>query len=70
MKLSNMNQYLKILKGSSQISRVPKIDMHVYYINQSYKEALLNNGEEKPDEFPTPEWNLKTHLEVTEHLWY
>jgi len=68
MRLSNIKQYLQILKGSHKVSNVPKIDMHVHYLPQSYKEALLNSGEEKPDGFPTPEWNSDTHLEIMKRL--
>jgi len=60
----NMQSVIKNYRGSS----VPKIDMHVHYVPQAYREALLNCGEESPDRFPTPEWDPQTHLKVAEQL--
>lgn len=47
---------------------IPKIDMHVHYLPQAYREALLVRGEQKPDGYPTPEWNPEVHLEVMKRL--
>lgn len=60
----NMESIIKNYKGNG----IPKIDMHVHYVPQAYREALLNCGEENPDGFPTPEWDPKTHLQVAEQL--
>ncbi|WP_242834284.1 amidohydrolase family protein [Clostridium pasteurianum] len=59
-----MENLIKNYKGNS----IPKIDMHVHYLPKTYREALLNSGEENPDGFPTPEWNLEMHLEAMKHL--
>lgn len=46
-----------------------KIDMHVHYVPQAYREALLANyGEKEPDGFPTPEWSPEIHLEFMNKL--
>lgn len=48
---------------------ISKIDLHVHYIPQAYREALLvNYGEKNPDGFPTPEWNPQMHLEFMEKV--
>jgi predicted TIM-barrel fold metal-dependent hydrolase len=47
---------------------ISKIDLHVHYLPEDLKEALLNSGEKNPDGFPTPEWTLEMHLEVMKHL--
>lgn len=47
---------------------ISKIDMHVHYLPQAYRKALLTRGEKKPDGYPTPEWNPEVHLEVMKHL--
>jgi 6-methylsalicylate decarboxylase len=47
---------------------IGKIDLHVHYLPESYKEALIKCGEINPDGFPTPAWNVETHLEVMDHL--
>lgn len=60
----NMESIIKNYKGNG----LPKIDMHVHYVPQAYREALLDCGEENPDGFPTPEWEPETHLKVAEHL--
>ncbi len=41
-----------------------KIDVHVHFLPDSYKKALLENGIVNPDRFPVPDWDLKTHLET------
>ena len=61
---NSMESLMKNYKGNS----IPKIDMHVHYLPQAYREALLVRGEKNPDGYPTPEWNPETHLEVMEHL--
>jgi predicted TIM-barrel fold metal-dependent hydrolase len=60
----NMESIIKNYKGNG----MPKIDMHVHYVPQAYREALLSCGEENPDGFPTPEWDPQTHLKVAEQL--
>lgn len=49
-------------------SDIFKIDMHVHYLPEAYREALLNCGEKNPDGFPTPAWSPEGHLEVMDHL--
>ncbi|CAB1262001.1 Amidohydrolase [Clostridiaceae bacterium BL-3] len=68
MKLKNTKRNLQVLLGSTKVSNVPKIDVHVHYLPKAYREALLNSGEEKPDGFPTPKWNVDRHLKVMKHL--
>lgn len=59
-----MENLMKNYKGNG----IPKIDMHVHYLPQAYREALLVRGEKNPDGYPTPEWNPEVHLEVMKHL--
>ena len=59
-----MESIIKNYKGSG----IPKIDMHVHYVPQAYREALLNCGEKNRDKFPTPDWNVETHLDVAKQL--
>lgn len=47
---------------------IQKIDLHVHYIPEAYREALLNCGEKNPDGFPTPAWTPKEHLETMDRL--
>jgi predicted TIM-barrel fold metal-dependent hydrolase len=47
---------------------ISKIDLHIHYLPQAYREALLHCGETNPDGYPTPAWNPEQHLEVVEHL--
>ncbi|MCI1946177.1 amidohydrolase family protein [Clostridium luticellarii] len=68
MKFKNTKRNLQVLLGSTKVSSVPKIDVHVHYLPKAYREALLSSGEEKPDGFPTPEWNVDKHLKVMKHL--
>lgn len=59
-----MESIIKNYKGIG----IPKIDMHVHYVPQAYREALLNCGEKNRDKFPTPDWNVETHLDVANQL--
>lgn len=59
-----INSMTKNYKGSSK----PKIDMHVHYIPELYRKELEDKTEGDPDGFPTPEWDVETHLEMMEHL--
>lgn len=58
----------KILKSISKMKNASKIDVHVHYLPHAYREALIKSGEKKPDGFPTPEWNLDTHLGFMKNL--
>lgn len=40
-----------------------KIDLHVHFLPQAYREALLHNSGADQDKFPTPAWNPEMHLE-------
>ena len=60
----NMESIIKNYKANG----MPKIDVHVHYVPQAYREALVNCGEENPDGFPTPAWDPETHLQVAEQL--
>lgn len=59
-----VNNMIKNYKGNN----VPKIDMHVHYIPETYRRELELKVEGDPDGVPTPEWNVETHLEMMEHL--
>lgn len=48
--------------------RTSKVDLHVHYLPQAYREALLNCGAANPDGYPTPDWNPEQHLEFMEHM--
>ena len=61
---NNMISLINDYKGNG----IPKMDMHVHFLPQSYREALLNCGEENPDGFPIPEWKPDKHLEVMNQL--
>lgn len=61
---NNMENLIKNYKGNG----IPKIDMHVHYLPQAYRKALLARGEKNPDGYPTPEWNPEAHLEAMKHL--
>lgn len=60
----NMESIVKNYTGNG----IPKIDMHVHYVPQAYQEALLINAKKNRDRFPTPEWDIKTHLDIAEQL--
>ncbi|MEN6566299.1 MAG: amidohydrolase family protein [Veillonellales bacterium] len=60
----NMESIIKNYKGSS----LPKIDVHAHYVPQAYQEALLINAKKNRDRFPTPEWDVKTHLDIADQL--
>lgn len=47
---------------------ITKIDMHVHYLPQAYREALLKCSEVNPDGFPIPMWSPEMHLESMKHL--
>jgi predicted TIM-barrel fold metal-dependent hydrolase len=51
---------------------IPKIDMHVHYIPEAYKEALLNCDENSDGitthGITTPEWSVEAHLDTMKHL--
>lgn len=47
MKLRNTKRNLQVLLGSTKVSSMPKIDMHVHYLPQAYREALINSGDEE-----------------------
>lgn len=61
---NNVENLIKDYKGNG----IPKIDMHVHYLPQAYKDALLNSGEKNPDGFPTPKWDPEVHLKTMEQL--
>lgn len=61
---NNMKTLIKNYKGNG----IHKVDMHVHYLPQAYREALLNCGEENPDGSPTPQWDPDAHLEVMKYL--
>ena len=62
-------QMLTDMKNNYKGANRPKIDMHVHYVPQAYREALLANcGDDDPDGFPTPEWNPEMHLEFMQKL--
>lgn len=61
---NNLESLIKNYKGNG----IPKIDMHVHYIPQAYKEALLSSVEKNPDGFPTPKWDPEVHLKTMEQL--
>ncbi len=61
---NNLERLIKNYKGNG----IPKIDMHVHYLPQAYKEALLNSVEKNPDGFQTPKWNLEMHLKTMKQL--
>lgn len=61
---NNIERLIKNYKGNG----IPKIDMHVHYLPQAYKEALLNSVEKNPDGFPTPKWDPEVHLKTMEQL--
>lgn len=61
---NNVENLIKNYKGYG----IPKIDMHVHYLPQAYKDALLNSGEKNPDGFPTPKWDSEVHLKTMEQL--
>lgn len=61
---NDVENLIKKQKGNE----IPKIDVHVHYLTQAYKDALLNMGEKNPDGFPSPEWDPEVHLKTMEHL--
>lgn len=61
---NNLKNLIRDYKGNN----MPKIDMHVHYLPQAYKDALLNSGEKNPDGFPTPKWEPEVHLKIMEKL--
>jgi 6-methylsalicylate decarboxylase len=63
-----MENHIKSLVKDYKGNGIPKIDMHVHYLPQAYREALLNSGEKNPDGLTTPEWNPEMHLEAMKHL--
>ncbi|AJQ25597.1 amidohydrolase family protein [Pelosinus fermentans] len=63
-----MDRNMESIIKNYKVNGVSKIDMHVHYVPQAYREAILNCGEENPDGFPTPEWDPETHLKVAEQL--
>jgi 6-methylsalicylate decarboxylase len=46
----------------------PKIDLHVHYLTDAYREGLIGRGESNPDGFPTPHWDPESHLEAMKNL--
>jgi predicted TIM-barrel fold metal-dependent hydrolase len=68
MKIRNAKRNLQALLGSPKVGNSSKIDMHVHYLPEAYRESLLKSGEEKPDGFPIPNWSVEKHLEVMKHL--
>ncbi len=60
----NIINMIKNYKGGC----IPKIDMHVHYLPEAYRKALLNCVEENSNELPTPEWSPQIHLEAMKHL--
>jgi 6-methylsalicylate decarboxylase len=60
----NMENIIKNYTGSG----VSKIDVHAHYVPQAYQEALLINAKKNRDRFPTPEWDVKTHLDIADQL--
>jgi 6-methylsalicylate decarboxylase len=59
-----MESIVKKYKGKG----IPKIDIHAHYVPQAYREALLNYGEKNRDKYPTPDWDVETHLNVAKRL--
>lgn len=59
-----LNSVMKNYKGNN----LQKIDMHVHYIPKAYRGELELKVEGDPDGFPTPEWDVETHLKMMEHL--
>ena len=45
-----------------------KIDFHVHYLPKAYKEVMLKYCGERPDDFPTPDWDAESHLEAMDCL--
>ncbi len=52
-----------ILKMTKMSHLNAKIDLHVHFLPQAYKEALLLHGGSLRDKFPTPGWDAERHLE-------
>jgi len=48
--------------------RQGKIDLHVHYLPQAYREALLVHGGGDQDRFPTPDWNPEMHLQFMDAM--
>lgn len=61
-KLNNL--IIKNYKGKG----IPKIDLHVHYIPEAFREALKNSAEKDPDKYPAPDWNAEMHIETMKHL--
>lgn len=45
-----------------------KIDFHVHYLPKAYKEVMLKYCGKRPDDFPTPDWDVDSHLEAMDCL--
>ncbi|MFT8350598.1 amidohydrolase family protein [Clostridium saccharoperbutylacetonicum] len=60
-KIDNM---MKNYKGN----KLQKIDMHVHYIPRAYRRLVEFEVEGEPDGFPTPEWDVESHLKMMEYL--
>ncbi|MCP2256006.1 putative metal-dependent hydrolase, TIM-barrel fold [Prauserella aidingensis] len=55
--------------GATPPRRTPKIDVHSHFLPAEYRQALIDNGESKPDGFPAlPEWSVQAHLDVMDQL--
>lgn len=44
MKIRNAKRNLQALLGSTKVDSSPKIDMHVHYLPEVYREALIKSG--------------------------
>lgn len=48
---------------------VPKIDVHAHYVPADYRQALIDNGQSRPDGFPVlPVWTPQSHLAMMDRL--
>lgn len=45
-----------------------KIDLHVHFLPQAYRDTLLKHSGADQDKFPTPDWNPEMHLKFMQAM--
>ncbi|MGN0528053.1 MAG: amidohydrolase family protein [Eubacterium sp.] len=45
-----------------------KVDFHSHFLSKTYYEYLNKYESEKPDSFPTPNWNIESHIKLMDKL--
>lgn len=66
--ICNISQHFMRKQVKAMMKFTRKIDFQSHFLSPAYYEFLDSEGMEKPDGFPTPDWDLDTQLEFMDTL--